>query len=423
MHLNELVNKYEEMSSQNKSLYFDADQIEAIAYSYESRDDFNEALSVVNFGLSLHPLNSSLILLKAKYLLFLDYVEEAGRIIVTISDESEETMLVKIEYEFAKGNNEKGYFLLYNQLNNPEISWEFCMDAINILWGYSPYEEIIRFIYKAIEKHPDNLDLKCELATIYKDNSDEQKAIILYNEILDADPYKINIWFELARAYYQIRNYEKALESCDFAIAISDDNKEISCFRGYCLYELENYLEALDVFKEYEEYSSKDNSVFDYIADCYSKLDMTPKAIEYIESTLIKNPDNPHLLFHLAFYYQDLGNTPKAREILDHCIELDNNNPEYYKLKADIFQQESDFENALLFFKKVIEKNPSYDVLAQMGDCCEKLDDIDTAIDYYIQAIQLRPNDIRIMFRLILAYYSINEPDKAIELSHQIATE
>ena len=97
-----------------------------------------------------------------------------------------------------------------------------------------------------------------------------------------------------------------------------------------------------------------------------------------------------------------------------------NNNPEYYKLKADIFQQESDFENALLFFKKVIEKNPSYDVLAQMGDCCEKLDDIDTAIDYYIQAIQLRPNDIRIMFRLILAYYSINEPDKAIELSHQI---
>ena len=84
------------MSAQNISVFFDADQIEEIAYFYESKDDFTEALKVVNFGLSMYGGNSMLILLKAKYLLFLDYTDEAGLIINKITDESEETMLVTI---------------------------------------------------------------------------------------------------------------------------------------------------------------------------------------------------------------------------------------------------------------------------------------------------------------------------------------
>ena len=46
--LNNIVKKYEEMIAQNNTIYFDADQIEAIAYFYESKDDFSEALKVVN---------------------------------------------------------------------------------------------------------------------------------------------------------------------------------------------------------------------------------------------------------------------------------------------------------------------------------------------------------------------------------------
>ena len=194
-----------------------------------------------------------MIVLKAKYLLFLDFVEEAGNIIDSVTDQSEETMLVKIEYEFAKGSKEAGYSLLYKQLEKTKISWEFCMDAINILWGYAPYEEITKFIIVAIERHPKSLELKLELATIYKDNNEEAKAIVLYNLILDSDPYEISIWFEMAKAYYQIKDYKNSLECCDFALAISTENKEILCFRGYCLYELDNYAEALEVFKEYEE--------------------------------------------------------------------------------------------------------------------------------------------------------------------------
>ena len=158
--LNNIVKKYEEMIAQNNTIYFDADQIEAIAYFYESKDDFSEALKVVNFGLSMYDGNSILTLLKAKYLLFLDYTDEAGLIINKISDDSEETMLVKIEYEFAISNSEKGFRDLYNRLEKPGTSWEFCLDAINILWGYAPFDDIITFLRKSIEQHPKTLYLQ-----------------------------------------------------------------------------------------------------------------------------------------------------------------------------------------------------------------------------------------------------------------------
>ena len=73
--LKQLVKKYEEMIGQEKNIYFDADQIEAIAYSFENKEDFAEALNVLNYGLSLHPANNTLLLYKANYLLFLDYTD------------------------------------------------------------------------------------------------------------------------------------------------------------------------------------------------------------------------------------------------------------------------------------------------------------------------------------------------------------
>ena len=147
---------------------------------------------------------------------------------------------------------------------------------------------------------------------------------------------------------------------------------------------------------------------------------MTPKAIEYINKALEKSTDNHYLLFNLAFYYQDLGNTPKAQELLDECIKIDKDNVEFIKLKAEILRQEDNYEQALVEFLRVVEIDESYDIYAQIGDIYEKLDNYNSAITYYEKSLALKPDEIRVMFRLILAYYSVNKNDKALELSFKI---
>lgn len=419
--LKQLVRKYEEMIGQEKSVYFDADQIEAIAYSFESKEDFAEALNVINYGLTLHPGNTTLCLSKAKYLLFLDYTDEAGALIPLLPEESEEALLVRIEYQFAKGDFEQGFNLINNQLNSSDLSWEFSLDVVNILWGYATYEQIIEFIRNALDKLPDNPELLSELAAIYQDNQEEEKAIEIYNRLLDQDPYQTEIWKELAKAYSLQKDYQKSIEACDFALAINGDNDEILCYKGYCQYDLNDFKGALETFKEYEQICVDKSIAYEFISDCYTKMEMTSQAIEYLYKALELKPDSLHLLYQLAFSYQDMGNTPMAKEFLRKGLEIDDQQLEYHALLAEMLMQEENYEESFAEYKKASDLDPeNVELLASLGDLSERMDRMEEAVRFYEKAHEQKKYDVKILFRLLLGYYAINQPDKAMQLSDEI---
>ncbi|MEG1586489.1 MAG: tetratricopeptide repeat protein [Bacteroidales bacterium] len=420
--LKQLVRKYEEMIGQEKSVYFDADQIEAIAYSFESKEDFAEALNVINYGLTLHPGNTTLCLCKAKYLLFLDYTEEAGKLIPLLPEESEEALLVRIEYQFARGEFDLGFALINKQLHASDLSWEFSLDVVNILWGYATYNQIIEFILKALEKLPENRELLSELAAIYQDNQEEEKSIEIYNRLLDQDPFQPEIWKELAKAHSLQKDFLKAIEACDFALAINGDNEEILCYKGYCQYDLGDFKGALETFKDYEQICADKSTAYEFISDCYTKMEMTSDAISYLYKALELKPDNLHLLYQIAFCYQDMGNTPMAKEFLQKGLAIDNNQIEYHALLAELLMQEENYEESFKEYLQASLLEPeNVELLASLGDLCERMDRMEEAVGFYEKAHEKKKYDVKILFRLLLGYYAINQPNKALQLSDEIS--
>ncbi|MEG0948116.1 MAG: tetratricopeptide repeat protein [Bacteroidales bacterium] len=417
--LDQLVRKYEEMIGQEKSIYFDADQIEAIAFSFESKEDFKEALNVVNYGLQLHPANPSLLLCKAKYLLFLDYIDAAGELLPLLPDDSEEATLIHIEYQFAQGNFKLGFDRINQQMDS--LSWEFALDVINILWSYVTYDEIISFILSSLKKLPDNPQLLGELAAIYQDNGEEDQAIRIYNQLLDRDPYQVEIWRELAKTYSLKKDYEKAIEACDFALAIQEGTPEILCLKGYCQYDMGNFAGALNSFKEYEATGDDLNRSYEYISDCYIKMEQIAEAIAYLNKALTLKPDNQYLLYQLAYCYQDMGNTPMAKEFLHKGLALNEEQLECHAMLGEILVQEDNYEEAFQAYHRALLLEPeNVELLATLGDLCERLDQMENAVIYYEQAHEIKKYDIKILFRLLLGYYATNQSDKAATLSDEI---
>lgn len=417
--LDQLVRKYEEMIGQEKSMYFDADQIEAIAFSFESKEDFMEALKVVNYGLQLHPANPSLLLYKAKYLLFLDYIDAAAELIPLLPENSEEATLIRIEYQFARGNFEKGFDLINQQMDN--LCWEFALDVVNILWGYVTYEEIISYILSALAKLPNNPQLLVELATIYQDNNEEDKAIEIYNQLLDTDPYQNEVWLKLAKTYSLLKEYDKAIEACDFALAIEENSPEILCLKGYCQYDSNEFEAALQTFMEYEQLGDDLSRAYEYISDCYIKMEQIGKAIEYLNKALDINPDSQYLLYQLAFCYQDMGNTPMSKEYIRRSLALNASQFECYILLGEILFQEENFAEAFDAYSKALKFDPeNIELLTTLGDLCERLERMPEAVVFYQQAHDLKKYDIKILFRLLLGYYATSQMDKAAALSDEI---
>ena len=417
--LEELLRKYEEMVGQERSVYFDADQIESIAFSFESKEDFSEALRVVDYGLSLHPGNPNLLLCKAKYLLFLDYIEEAGALLPLLPTDGEESALIRIEYAFACGRPEEGMALIDAWM--ADLTWEFALDVVSILWGYVSYQEIVAYLKRALDRLPDEPHLLQELANIYQDNANPEGAIELYNRLLDIDPYQSEIWYELARSHVALKAFEQAIEATDFGLAIDSQNGDMLCLKGFCLYDLGRIEEALTTFLEYAELGINPEHAYEYVSDCYVKLEQMPQALEYLRQDLELNPDNEYMLYQAAYCLQDIGNTPEARKHLYHTLKLNPNQLDCWLLLGECLMQEDNFREAYDAYKHALEMDTeNVDLLATLGDICEKLDRMPDAADYYARAHELRKFDIKLIFRLLLAYYATGQTDKAEQLSAEI---
>ena len=95
----ELLIRYEQMIKDHANYYFDADDLEEIAYQYEIRDLYQKALEVIERGLSMHPGSMSLGIKRAKYLLCLDCVEEAEKQIYSIPHDSVDAVLICAEFK------------------------------------------------------------------------------------------------------------------------------------------------------------------------------------------------------------------------------------------------------------------------------------------------------------------------------------
>lgn len=57
----ELIRRYEEMLRSGERRYFDAEDIEDIAYEYELSEQYQAALDVIEYGLQLHPWQSRVV--------------------------------------------------------------------------------------------------------------------------------------------------------------------------------------------------------------------------------------------------------------------------------------------------------------------------------------------------------------------------
>lgn len=417
----DLIKKYEEMVGQEKSYYFDADQIEAVAGWYELKEDFNEALNAVKYGLTLHPSSETLLLYKAKYLLFLDYTEEAKKIMDHLPLENEEAELVRIELSFAENNSEKAFSLIQKKLESDEMTWEFCMDVISILWGYGTFTEIIDFVLASLKKLPDNQELLNELGMLYQDNLMIDEAIDVFNRILDKDPFHENSWESLAKAYVIKREFEKAIEACDFALAINEKNADVLLLRGFCQYDADDAQGALATFTQYYDLTNDKLRGLELMAECHSKLGNMKQSFDLLNQSLEIDSSNSYTYYLIALNYLDMGNTPMAREYVNKALALNDGDSQYHLLLCDLYMCEENWEKGLDAAKKLYELDPlSPNILPKLGELYTKLEDYASAVHYYELALKEDPDNLGVKFSLVASYHLNEENEKAAQLTDNL---
>jgi tetratricopeptide (TPR) repeat protein len=183
---------------------------------------------------------------------------------------------------------------------------------------------------------------------------------------LEFYPTQAYFWYHNAYGYSKTNQPEEALVALEEAKLLSSENKT-----------LKTHILAM-------------------MGDVYQKLKKFEKSESAYEEALKVDANSEHVLNNYTYFLAS------RKKDLDKCLimskkllELYPANPAYYNTRAFVFFQNGDFENAKATINQALSigKEPSASILEHKGDILFKLGDKNQAVLFWKQALEKNPQN------------------------------
>lgn len=414
--IRKLRERYEKQLEEGTHGYFEPDELDVIAESYELEMAYRKALQVVSHGLTLYPLNEMLLLHKARCLLSMGRLEDTVKVLSCITERhieyhfaSAECALLREDYEAAVAD--------FNAIvSDAECTIEDCIDILDICADIDKIELLERITPLVEQQFDDATPYLRELAVLYEVKEQDDQAIVLYNQILDVNPFSVDDWFSLAKVYARRKEYDMAIEACDFALAIEENDESIIAFKGYCYYDEGKYVQAIEQFQLFLQYTSDKAVAYELIAEAYGRLEQHEQAIEYLLKAVEINDRSHDLYYQLAVNHYYMGGVDDAVAYLRKAVACDDTDDEAHVFLGELLMQKEEYEEAYVHLLRT-ELTPVVDTVpaSALADVCIHLQRYDEAVKVLELLLEQDPYEPHYLFDIILCYLQLGEYQTAAD--------
>lgn len=333
-HINQLVQQYEMMRSNQSTTYWDVDDYLDISDHYEQLGDFPKALETINYALHQHPYSGALYTRKAQ-----------------LHSDLEEFDQATIQIELAQIYEPNSVDVL---LTKAEIlhHTEYCEDALQVLQQARLYaeeddmEDILLLeatIFDTIGNYESAFDC---LLTLLRENTRNELAAVrlricleqmditetilpLLQQLVDDDPYSEWAWALLAYIQGRLEKTEEALESFDYALVI---NEQFAFARYDCIEVLMNtqsYNQALEHLKVCSELFGNDADTYCRMGECYAGLGDLATAFDYFKNALNIDSLRGRVHYQMANCYLQKEQWTEALQAFEMAHQAESDNSDY----------------------------------------------------------------------------------------------
>jgi tetratricopeptide (TPR) repeat protein len=221
-----------------------------------------------------------------------------------------------------------------------------------------------------MSEYPDGIYL---LGKAYYEQKEYEKSISLLEDttsISDLNPY---IYWVLARSYYLLDNLEESFSYYDSAIAYFANDSDMQLYIEYIdiLSENNRLEKALEVIKKAEKIFNEAWIQLSYMK-IYSLREDSEKFeyhMERVDYEELGSELKAVYLFSKGSYLIQNSKIDDVRSVLDVFSELNEYDPRYKLLSAQLSFQEGNMEDTKIYCKKAIE----YDLASLVTDEAQKL--------------------------------------------------
>jgi tetratricopeptide (TPR) repeat protein len=283
------------------------------------------------------------------------------------------------------------------------------------------FEDGIFFLEKSLKHNPENVDALSDLAYAYESLGFTDKAIEVYNKILDTDPYSYNSWVGIGKLYSLKDEFVKAIDAFEFAVTIDGSDTELLKLIAHCLFLTGRTDEAISKFKEYIDTDATDESVLLSLADCYILKEMYDDALAVLEECSDLDPENEKMLVKKSYIYIQQGKYEEAMNCIDEGLNLNGQSGDLYMMKGELSLQLGELDNAEMLFTRSLDNNKNLLIVEKLVYISLEREDYQKAISWLKLLLDIDPDHPEAKRKLILIYFEIGDVDNFDKLLNELS--
>ncbi len=214
-----------------------------------------------------------------------------------------------------------------------------------------------------LEQHPDNPTVCYLLGIIALQEGDYHHAIELIEKVIHATPNKAQCYVNLAIAYGNLDEKQKALTACHKAIQLAPELANAHYNLGL-LYERFTNIDAAcrafqDTLNVKPQHIGALTKLISYAIQG-KQLDTAELLINQLHHL---QPDNEQTYFYQGILAENRGHTQQAQAAYQYLIEKDTSIAGVYNNLAALFYQQGYFAKAIYYLDKGLTKQPHHSEL------------------------------------------------------------
>lgn len=369
--LQELAEQYEAAKAENKPIYLDADDLADLADWYAMHGKSEQATEVVEYGLSLHPDSTPLLVEQAYLFMDAQNREQAKLVIERISEDySSEVKVLKANILLGEGKIDEAEQLLDTIEDKEELANIVDVSYMYIDMGYPV--KALPWLAGGSERYAEDEAYLAVTADCFHAQGLNQKAEALYNKLIDKNPYSAPYWFGLARCYFEQQLFDKAIEACDYAIVADEEFAEAYIMKGHAFYQLGNEESALENYTLAEKYKAINPDFLQmFIGLNEISKGHWEEGYRHLESAIqSKDTDStilPSLYAHAGNCLYKLEKKRKAGQYFKKSHEIDPEDVDSYLIEGRMYMEDGDFDKAVKKWALALERAPYADTWNEIG--------------------------------------------------------
>ncbi len=361
--MRELLRQYENLKNGRKNSFLEEDAFEKIINYFEEKEELSKALEAADISIRHYPYSSILLLRKADILLDLRRYRAALEMLDRASlfgDSDIHLYILKTDAYMALDEQENAVGVLEEALTKfeGEDRLELLFELSDVYDDYEDFEKVFDCLKMILEQDPNNEEALYKICFWTDFTGRSEESIKLHQQIIDDFPYNELAWFNLAAAYQGIKLYEKAIDAYQYAIAI--DEKFDYAYRnmGDAYIRIRKYKLAIEALEKVTELSKPEVVIYEALGHCYDRLKNYAQARFYYRKASHLNQEDSKIFYKIACTYFNEGQWESSIKQLEQAIKINRPQPDYNLLMGECKMELGLYKDAVQYFSNAVRIRP-----------------------------------------------------------------